>query len=392
MRSKGVRRVVVVVALVAVMVVGRVQPAGAFLSSLDPAGWAVVAQMAAIISQAVAIKRQVENVRNQARAEFFGKLAPLTGKLTVVSGWLRNARTRAGVSIYNPASFSALLPTTSLPEFNRPLDECAPGPAGVDPCMPPITSAALPSGVVTDLSTWYRRNVVSTFGLSPLTRAYTAADGRIGEAASRLDGRMQDAIARQVEAARRGENERAMARALIEEQMAIVEDWRGCQEAPPNAWSPPGPAVDDRLPCMTNRGLGREDAGGGTQGAQSDLVAKIDALERYQDGDISKVQLDTLQTQLIVTLGRLQAARIEREAAALEQSQEAAMLAEAARRRAVDLQAAEFRCRAAFGVQSRFLETMPPQVPPVGRCLQVQDVSAAVIAAASASCMIDGRC
>ena len=120
--------------------------------------------------------------------------------------------------------------------------------------------------------------------------------------------------------------------------------------------------------------------------------AKIDALERYQDGDVSKVQLDTLQTQLIVTLGRLQAASIEREAAALEQSQEAAMLAEAARRRGVDLQAAEFRCRAAFGVQSRFLETMPPQVPPAGRCLQVQDVSAAVIAAASASCMIDGRC
>lgn len=392
MRSKGVRRVAVVVALVAVMVVGRIQPAGAFLSALDPAGWAVVAQMAAIISQAVAIKRQVENVRNQARAEFFGKLAPLSGKLSVVSGWLRTARNRAGVSIYNPASSAALLPTT-LPEFNRPMDECVAGPVGVNPCMPPITSAALPATVVSDLSTWYRQTVVSSSGLSPVTRSYTAADTRLAESGGRIDRRLRDAIARQEAEAVRGENERAMQRALIEEQMAIVEDWRGCQEAPIGAWNPPPATTDDRLPCMTNDGFGRNDPqGGGTQGAQSDLVAKIDALEQYQDGDVSKVQLDTMQTQLIVMLGRLQAARIERESAALERAQDAAMAAEAVRRRGVELQAQDFQCKARFGVGSRFIENMPSTIPPTGSCLQVRDVSAAVIAAASTSCLIDGRC
>ena len=391
MRSKGVRRVVVVVALVGVIVVGRAQPAGAFLSALDPAGWAVVAQMAAVISQAVAIKRQVENVRNQARAEFFGKLAPLTGKLSVVSGWLRNARSKAGVSVYNPTSSAVLLPDT-LPEFNRPMEECVGGTPSVAPCMPPITSAALSPTVVSDLSTWYRANALSSSATSPVMRAYTAGDARLAAAAGRIDQRLQEAIMRQEAEAIRGENERAMQRALIEEQMAIVEDWRGCQEAPVGAWNPPPPTTDDRLPCLTNQGLGREDTGGGTQGAQSDLVAKIDALERYQDGDISKVQLDTLQTQLIVMLGRLQAARIERESVALERGQEAAMAAEAVRRRNVELQAEDFRCKAQFGVGSRFIENQPSTIPPSGSCLQVQDVSAAAIAAASSSCLIDGRC
>ena len=396
MRRKGVRRVVVAVALAAVMVVGRAAPAGAFLSSLDPAGWAVVAQMAAIISQAIAIKRQVENVRNQARAEFFGKLAPLTGKLSTVAGWLRNARSKAGVSVYNPASYSVLLPTDTLPVFNRPMEECPAGsaPAGADPCMPPITAAALPTSVATDVGTFFRQSALSSSGTSSVTRAYTAADVRIAQVSAALDARLRALTERQTAAAERGEAERAMMRALIEEQMAIVEDWRGCQEAPANAWNPPAVSGDDRLPCMTNDGLGRADPGptGGTQGAQSDLVAKLDALERYQDGDVSKVQLDTMQTQLSVMLGRLQAARVEREAAILEQSQEAAMAQEAVRRRNLELMAEDFQCKATFGVHSYFIENMPPTVPPSGSCLQVQDMSAAAIAAADASCLLDGRC
>ena len=393
MRRNGVRRVVVALALAAVMVVGKASPAGAFLSALDPAGWAVVAQMAAIISQAIAIKRQVENVRNQARAEFFGKLAPLTGKLTVVSGWLRNARSKAGVSVYNPASYAVLLPTDSLPEFNRPMEECVSGvPAGADPCMPPITAAALPASVVTGLGVQARQAVQSSAGVSPITRAYSASDSVLVAAVSNLERRVAELIQRQEAAARREQAKRAVSRALIEEQMAIVEDWRGCQEAPSGAWSPPAPSVDDRLPCMTNDGFGRNDSGGGTEGAQSDLVAKLDALEAYQDGDVSKVQLDTMQTQLTVTLGRLQAARIEREAVALEEEQEARMAAEAARRRNVERAGADYNCKAQFGVHSYFIETFPSATPPRGRCLQVRDVSAAAMAAAASSCLMAGRC
>lgn len=393
MRRKGVRCVVVAVGLAALMVVGRAQPAGAFLSSLDPAGWAVVAQMAAIISQAIAIKRQVENVRNQARAEFFGKLAPLTGKLSVVAARLRDARSQAGVIVFNPSSHTAFLPDT-LPPFNHPMEECVGGVVGADPCMPPITAARLPATVVTDLASSVRSVAASSGSPSPFIRSYTAADGRMQAAIRHLEQRTEALAVRQVATAERAQRRRQVARALVEEQMAIVEDWRGCQEAPPGAWSPPVPSVDDRLPCMTNRGLGREDGGGGggTEGLQQDLAAKLDALDRYQDGDVSKVQLDTMQTQLLVTLGRLQAARVEREAAALEEAQEAAAAAEALRRREVELLAEDFSCKERFGVQSYFIENMPPTLPPSGRCLQVRDVSAAAVAAAASGCLLARAC
>ena len=392
MRRKGVRRVVVAVALAAVMVVGRAAPAGAFLSSLDPAGWAVVAQMAAIISQAIAIKRQVENVRNQARAEFFGKLAPLTGKLSIVSGWLRNARSKAGVGVYNPQSYAALLPTTTLPVFNRPMEACVGGGMTGVPCMPPIESTAVPASTIGPLATGVRGNVLSSASQSSLVRAYGANDAELGRTVDRLEARARENITRQRAAAERAENKRAVARAIVEEQMGIVEDWRGCQAAPAGAWNPPAPTVDDRLPCMTNDGLGRNDPGGGTQGAQSDLVAKLDALERYQDGDVSKVQLDTLQTQLIVMLGRLEAARVERDAMELAEEQELRMAAEAKRRREIALLEQHTNCQTLFGPSSYFIENIPSQIPPTGTCRQVTDVTAAAIAAAAASCLRDGLC
>lgn len=392
MRSKGVRRVVVAVVVAAVMVVGRAQPAGAFLSALDPAGWAVVVQMAAIISQAVAIKRQVENVRNQARAEFFGKLAPLTGKLTVVSGWLRNSRSKAGVSVYNPASYATLLPATTLPEFNRPMEECVGGVTPVAPCMPPIASATLPVSTMGSLATVARGSVGSGGSTNPIISSYTANDASLRQMVDRLEARGRDNITRGQAAAARVENKRAVRRALIEEQMAIVEDWRGCQEAPAGAWNPPPASTDDRLPCMTNDGLGRNDTGGGTQGAQSDLVAKIDALDRYQDGDVSKVQLDTMQTQLIVMLGRLQAARIEREAVEMEEEEEARMVIEAERRRGLMVLDANLRCQSQFGAQSYFIEDGQRSTPPTGSCRQLVDVTQAAITAASNSCLIPGLC
>ena len=387
-RNTG-RRVVVAVALAALMVVGRAQPAGAFLSALDPAGWAVVAQMAAIISQAVAIKRQVENVRNQARAEFFGKLAPLNGKLSVVSGWLRNARSKAGVSVYNPGSSPALLPDT-LPEFNRPMEECV-GPPTLAPCMPPITSATLPVSTIGGLAATARTSVTEFANSS----SYSGNAAPLNAAIARLEARGRaDALLQQAAAERRQER-RALRRSLIEEQMAVVEDWRGCQEAVPGAWNPPPATTDDRLPCMTNQGRGREDGSSGTdgtQGAQSDLVAKLDALERYQDGDISKVQLDTMQTQLIVMLGRIQAARAEREAVQLEEEQELRMAAEARRRRAIAVLNRDKQCQAQFGHQSYFIEDPPNETPPQGTCRQVNDVTQVALQAGADACLLPGLC
>lgn len=234
--------------------------------------------------------------------------------------------------------------------------------------------------------------MTSGSGRSPVTRAYGASDAQLRAAVAQLQRRAEDLIVRQEAAARRAERRIALNRALVEEQMAIVEDWRGCQEARPGAWAPPPPSVDDRMPCTTHGGLGRGDPGGGTQGAQADLAAKLDALERYQDGDVSKVQLDTMQTQLVVMLGRLQAARAGREATALEAEQEARMAAEAARRRDVERRQQDFQCKVRFGVHSYFIESYPATVPPTGACLQVRDVSAAAMAAAASGCLLDGRC
>ena len=396
MRRKGVRRVVVAAALAVVMVVGRAAPAGAFLSSLDPAGWAVVAQMAAIISQAIAIKRQVENVRNQARAEFFGKLAPLTGKLTVVAEWLRNSRTQAGVCVYDPLNCSVghtpgshvdLLPS-SVPVFNRPMEQCAGTVSPTDPCMP--VERTLPVAMAGSLAGAARSSMLSAGAVSPITRSYSGADARIAAGIGVTEARMRHAISRADSAIDRSEQKRAMRRALVEEQMAIVEDWRGCQEAVPGAWTPTG----DRIPCVTNGGRGREDpgVGRGTSGAQEALVSRLDALQAYQDGDVSKVQLDTIQTELIVMLGRIQAARMEREAAAMEEEQDRRMAAEAARRRILELQKATFDCKVSDGPYSYFVESAPPTTPPSGSCVNVQDASLASIQQLGSSCLLPGQC
>ena len=400
MRRKGVRRVVVAVVLAAVMVAGRAQPAGAFLSSLDPAGWAVVAQMAAIISQAIAIKRQVENVRNQARAEFFGKLAPLSGKLAVVAGRLRNARTQAGVCVYDPLNCSlghtpgshvALLPS-SVPVFNRPMDLCAGGVSPTDPCMP--ATRTLPVAMPGSLAAAARGSMLSSGGVSPITRAYTGADADIAAGIGVMEARMRHGIDRADRAIERNEQKRALRRALVEEQMAIVEDWRGCQEAVPGSWTPPPGTTDDRIPCVTNDGLGREEpgVGRGTTGIQEGLVSKLDALQAYQDGDVSKVQLDTMQTELIVMLGRIQAAGLEREAAELAERQDARMVAEAARRRMVELQQLSADCKVANGPYSYFVERAPITIPPSGSCRVVTDASVASLAALRSSCLLAGQC
>ena len=345
MRSKGVRRVVAAVVLAALMVVGRAQPAGAFLSSLDPAGWAVVAQMAAIISQAIAIKRQVENVRNQARAEFFGKLAPLSGKLAVARDWMATARARSRDAFAPPAG-GGLSPAT-LPPFNAPLEECAGG--GVDPCMPRVEASRLPAAAIAGVDVVLNRHLPSR-ATSPFLRN-SGADAWLQAAHRRLGQRLDaDAVRAQAEAERR-DARRRVARSGVEERMGVVEDWRGCQPvAADGSWDP----ARDEMPCATNRGAGLSDVSGGTSGMQQDLVAKLEALDDYQDGDISSVQLATLQTQLLMMTARLQAGEAEREAERLEQAQTDAALAESRRRMLVALEAERLVCREA-SIYSRFI-------------------------------------
>ncbi len=355
-RRRRVRWVVVPVVFVAVLGV-RVQPAGAFLSALDPAGWAVVAQMAAVLSQSIAIKRQIENVRNQARAEFFGKLAPLRGKLSAVADRIRDTRSRAGAAVYNPRDYVTDLVIDRLPDFNRPFDECGVG-SLVD-CMP--ADAVLPSAAVDGYVAALTTATAPAPDASPTEVALSA---QLHESFRYVHDYLRQRHTDRQSAVERAAERRAARRARVEHIISIVEDWRGCQPAP-SAGGVVDPDVDDRLPCATNGGLGRGDGAGvrGTQGELQGLLAQLDAVDRFQDGDLSQNQIDTLQTRVLLHLGRVEAVRAEHEARVLEDRQREAMEAEAARRRNLHLQGLNWICQGEYGPRSYYRQPFPRPDP-----------------------------
>ncbi len=207
-----------------------------------------------------------------------------------------------------------------------------------------------------------------------------------------IQGEIDAAIARSDASVALAERRRLGRRAAVEAAMGVVEDWRGCQQAPSTGATLPPVSVDDRLPCATNGGLGRDEPGrgrpSGTAGLQQQLAANLEALERFQDGDASKAQIDNLQTQLLLTLGRIEAARGEMEARLLDEANEDAQLAEAARRRRLALLKHELDCRTAnpeVFMYARWIPTDPAGDPSVGNCHAPTDRSGAALAALAAS-------
>ena len=377
--SRRRRHSLVIVLLVVVLVGGRATPAGAFLSALDPAGWAVVAQMAAVISQAVAIKRQVENVRNTARSAFFGKLAPLTGKLMTIRRQIVDARSKASLDVIIPDTSVEMLPD-ELPPFNQPLEDCVANTFTGDCLLPERSIDPANFGVLTQA---YRDRLNG-----PTIRTGPATRQLYNDNADELDRyvrQLHDYMEAELDAA---EIERARDRALVESLMATVEDWTGCQTAPA-AGGTLDATVDDRVPCVSNGGLGAEDPGGatgvsGTDGMMQDLAIQLEALETYQGGDASKNQTDTLQTKLLITLARLQAAHGEVAARESERAQETAAVQEAVRRRDIGLLKEELGCRAAHP----YSYWKPADIngdPADGECHRFQDQADAAIAALATS-------
>ena len=398
--SSRFRRWFIVPILVLALLGIRAAPANAFLSALDPAGWAVVAQMAAVLSQAIAIKRQVENVRNQARAEMFGKLAPLAGKLSKVREYIGKARDVASLPTYTPDPATTLLIAgeleSGIPPFNDP-----PVPCSADPdnprCMPDdarIEAAVLDTVTSTVLASYSNPNVpgLAAPSAAAVTRYQTYLEA------------MGEAIEHEMANAERSivfsEQRRLRRRAIIESAMGTSEDWRGCQPAPESEGATGIPAFidagDDRLPCTTNNGLGRNEVadGGGTTGLQEQLSKNLQALEEYQEGDASKTQTDTLQTQLLITLARIESQRAELEAQILAEEDETAQLSEGARRRRMDLIGKRQECRNQARTEegdAAYLRSyyVPPDAssPDVsgGMCHFVEERSDAAVAAMASS-------
>ncbi len=386
------RRWFIVPVLVLALVAGRTVPANAFLSALDPAGWAVVAQMAAVLSQAIAIKRQVENVRNQARADYFGKLAPLTGKLTKVRGYIQQARQHASVSVYIPNAAVRLFepgdPASELPPFNDEAPPCVTDPnrPGVvpDPTHPgcQMIETVIPATAIT-LTTDAVANSYATpiFPGATPPAAESVRQYREGMDATREE--LQALMARAEASVDLAEQRRLARRVSVEAAMGIAEDWRGCQPAPETG-AVIDPANDTRLPCVTNDGRGRQELIGGvesgTTGLQEQLATNLEALEAFQDGDVSKTQVDTLQTQLLLTLGRIESARADLEARRMEEEDQDAQIAEAQRRRRIAFMSEQLDCvynqaPVAVHTMARFIPADPNNPTAGGTCVFPMDRS-----------------
>ena len=246
---------VVSVALVAVLGTVAVIPSARSQTGLgNPAAWAVVAQMLALVGQMTAVKETVTQQRDQMRMQFMGKLAPLTSKLSVVNCFM------SGVVRGNPASAITGCTGSGLPgssgdyhdvtltgedvRFNDTEVVCAPGVTGAICHDEAVPLADLTEGAgqlqasldsVYGNATWYPAgapaHVVARHARQQAALADTALVMEIQE--ERFDDRIR------------------YRRAAIDGAMSIVEEWRGCQPLPDGAVIDGG---DPRLPWRHERG------------------------------------------------------------------------------------------------------------------------------------------
>ena len=291
----------------------------------------VVAQMSTLIGKLATIKEAVNEQRDNARTAFFGQIAPLASKLSTVNCFLAHVN---GLSL----GFAECLDTGTpnplryeLPNrqamldhvaFNRPADVCV-AQTGVNCYDEPITAAEVRS--VGDVV----RNITRA--------AYTADNGVYPQHAADRHARQAggfDDIADSLAAQDEGfERRMARQRAVVEGGMSVVEEWRGCQ---PVLDGGVADANDPRLPCVTNRGAGR-DAAAGTVGMVQELAAQLKLIQDAQRGDASQNQLDTISTQVGIMRARISAAMLELQAVGAEAGQQAQVQAEASQRRRQEL-------------------------------------------------------
>lgn len=158
--------------------------------------------------------------------------------------------------------------------------------------------------------------------------------GHIVENTDRILARITYRNERRAEQRDVAEAEQARYRAAVEMTASVLEEWRGCNEA--TTVVPYSINTVGRPPCVTRNGEGRgeslSDGQSGTEGLVEALSAGLDFVMANQEGDASLTQLATMETQVNLMRGRLQAAELELDIAAAEQAQRAQLQAEASRR------------------------------------------------------------
>ena len=330
------------VVLVAVLFTAAVVPA-AKGSFYDPAAWAVVAQMSALVGQMIAVKETVTQQRDQMRLQFMGKLSPLTSKLNVVNCFL------SGITRGNPAAAIPGCVGSELPgapgdyhdatlngddiRFNDSEEICGPGVTGAichDEAVPLIDlntgAAQLQSSLdlVYGNADWYPDGVPDHIVARHARQQAALAD--TAEVMVDREDRFDDRI--------------RYRRAAVDGAMSVVEEWRGCQPLLPGALID---TADPRLPCVTNDGAGRDTALG-TTGMVDELGVMLRFVFEEQEGDASLEQLSTMDTQIRMMQARIQAAGLELDAVLTEQGQEDELQVQALARREQLLNVLRLEC------------------------------------------------
>ena len=343
-RRRSHRRVmhrVLAASMVVILSFVLVTPARAQFDWANPASWAVVAEMGKVISTMVSIKRQVENVRNLARAEALGAFAPLVdglrpaaesmGRVRQVVNDASRLRIRPGFGI-QPADVE---PLESIP-FNQVIQECTGTPGEL--CMPEINQvfdtgstgvAAMQETIVVSSVPSF---VPSSFDVAAVAAVHREeTENRID--AMKLAAEQQDVFTGELQA-------------HVDSMMGMVEEFFGCIEMPASNPDPNPP----RPYCVTNDGSGMGDSldGGftGTAGLADDLQAKLDTIQRQPDGNASQTQLQVIQTRAAMYRARATAMAAQIRAFELEQQSQARLLQEARQRRGYELFNASLRCQA----------------------------------------------
>ena len=367
-RHPWFRRGVIAVTVVAFLFIQQV-PARTFLG-LDPAGWAVVTQMAALVSQMIAVKRQVENQRDQARAHIYGKIAPIEGKLSIAHNFLSTHLDPVNAPWFDPGGQAA------IPEepFNQPLPDCVPG-SPLPSCMPDINDAVLPDNVRNGARSATQTVLAATFGGS--------VPAHVNQSVDRLFTAVEYYADRSREQRQAREDREAKQRAVTAMSMGILEEWRGCNRS--TVADPYSIATVQRPPCFSAGGEGRgdtlSDGEVGTEGMLEGLYEMLDFVENNQEGDASLTQLATIETQVALMRGRLQAANLELDLLEVEENQRVQLASEAAARRADELDAMRLECvQANAGGSVHNYLVYNPEDPAASECVQVDDITAAQIA------------
>ena len=241
-------------ALVVCVAAASVRPLHA--QFFDPAAVAVAQQMGALVAETIALKRLVENQRDQARAHVLGKLAPLTGRLTTIFDSVDRSMAFVYSPYLNPPASPDPIPTRPVNQVVRP---CAAGASwNVDDpdqafCLEPVLAETAIERVRARLDAEYGAAAEALYGttrisVDPATRVVTLQQTN----AAQLPAHVVELRAAHEEAVRaRGRllresdeanvEETAGRRAAVAGAYKILEEWRGCENVTPG--SPAGGAL-----------------------------------------------------------------------------------------------------------------------------------------------------